>query len=267
VTDRPPKWETHAIWAFREADGAPYFVVRPWWGNRVLIDLRGRGLVEDAGAVHDAVVRQEAEWVLGVLRESAAMPCPDDREPRKNWSIVHRARKAAHLAGLLKLPLAAEPLRELEKWTYDDTSVFVPGGTEDDAGFNPFHHRVNTLRQAAQLSLRRLGEAPAQSGAVSFDRFHADRLGGERFERVVFSRPREPRAAAMKSVRVGMSGKQVGEILGGPDGFVKGAWEYDVEGTDPHTIRISWKAGYVAEIERIAARWLTGTVRDEEVVY
>jgi len=68
-------------------------------------------------------------------------------------------------------------------------------------------------------------------------------------------------------VRIGMTAQELGKLLGGPDGIVEGAWEYDIEEGSAKTLRVSWKTGRIVAVERISPRWHVGTARDEEFLY
>ncbi len=264
--DRPPQWEEHALWAFREVHGAHCFVVRPWWGDRIIIDLQGKRLLDDADEAREEIVKQESEWVLATLREAAAKPCPEEKS-HNGWELVHQARMAAHLAGQLKVEGAAEFLQILEKWDFKEKFTGPANSVAEGGKLNPLRYRVNTLRQATQLSLRRLGTPPVEGAPISFEVFQPDRQGEDRLERIVFARPDLPRPAGAKSVRVGMTPQDVGKLLGGPDGVVDGAWEFDIEEGGAKTFRVTWKDAKVSKVERIPPRWHAGTARDEEFLY
>ena len=41
-TTAGPMWAAYSLWYFLEADNRTLFVIRPWWGRRVLIDVLSR---------------------------------------------------------------------------------------------------------------------------------------------------------------------------------------------------------------------------------
>ncbi len=268
VTDRPPLWEGDAIWAIRQVEGKPYFLVRAWWGRRIIIDLEGHAVANDRGSLHDAVVSSEKAWVLDVLRQAASGPARQG-DPSTWTAEFFSIRKAAHLAGLLGVTDAVEPLKGIEKWgCWDSSGSALEGPAPTDTRIAPTSYRSNNIRKAAQLSLRRLGAKPTADAPVSFYHYRADRT-----ESVEFPRPLAYGPDGADRLSLGMSGEEVAKHLGAPDAVTRigpswiTGWEYDFEGDHPFTLRIEWDAGQVKKIERIGARWIDGTVRDEELVY
>ncbi len=136
----------------------PYFVVRTWWGRRVVFDLvRGR-LAPDTEELHKHLEQTERAYVRKTLQAAT--------KNRDRWAKCCGGESsvliAILMAGQMQMKECTESLRALEdvpsvgSWTM---GMFLKQelkeGDLDVGSWGPL-----TVRRAVQLSLRRLGEVP-----------------------------------------------------------------------------------------------------------
>lgn len=57
------QWDRNSLWYFPEVDGRNLFVVRPWWGRRIVIDVESGGLTKISPATENAISVQEIDYV------------------------------------------------------------------------------------------------------------------------------------------------------------------------------------------------------------
>jgi hypothetical protein len=166
------------------------------------------------------------------------------------------------MAGRRRLEEAAPLLRKLEWASHVGRTSSSLALDLREGEIHPFSYGDYSLRQAAQLSLRRLGERPAGCPATFF-RYHSPGGAGRKF---VPEERAEPRARGASRIGEQMTPLEVLEILGPPDAVdpSPGAWEYDLSGgKEPYTLRLVWDEQRVSSIERITPpRWAAGDRRD-----
>ena len=165
---------------------------------------------------------------------------------------------AALLAGQLQIEAATPFVKELEKSEYvglygGSINTDLPSGTVD-----PFFLQQFTIRQISQLSLRRLGVAPAPLPVYVFPKHGVDDV----------FRPKTPanRAENAKRIGPGMAALDVLQSLGSPDFISYPNWSYDFDGQNPKSMTIELDAGFVRRVEVGEPLWRKGLVRNEAVV-
>jgi hypothetical protein len=168
------------------------------------------------------------------------------------------------MAGRRELRRAAPLIRTLQRAAHvGSTSASVVLGPREGE-IHPLSYGEYSLRQVAQLSLRRLGER-ASGDPATFFRYYSPGEAGRKF--VPRGRP-EPRALGASRIEKHMTPLEVLETLGPPDFVVasQGAWEYDIDGTgqeNPYTLRVVWDERRVSSVERITPPlWAAGDRRD-----
>ncbi len=252
-------WTSQSLWYFITAENTPYFVVRPYWGHRVAVELNQGKVVEPIPpAVETAAVADERERVLHWLGEGA--------DTFHSWETVDgpklalTTQTAAYLAGALHLPEAVPLLRRLEPTVYNSESAlqFINEAErkQHTGEVNPFTHRSYDLRRMVQLSLRRLGQTPQPLPCTVLER-----AGKDYHDRIVYEPPTlaGPRADNADKVKVGMKTEEVCQLLSVPDYIVGSQWEYDLDTQPPQTLVIQWKNWQVTDVSKVEpARWQDG---------
>lgn len=216
-TNEGATWTPKSLWYFVSVDNAPYFVVRPYWGHRVAVDLRQGKVIEPIPpAVQDAGTPVERTQTLHALQAGA-----DTFHTWENTDgpkIAPATNTAAYLAGALHLPEAVPLLRQLEPTTFNSESAlqFIDESERKQhiGEVNPFTHRSFDLRRMVQLSLRRLGQTPQPLPCTVLER-----AGKDYHDRIVYEPPvlTVPRADNADKVKVGMKTEEVCQLLSVPD--------------------------------------------------
>jgi hypothetical protein len=213
--------------------GQRHFVVRAWWGARLVIALdQLRPL--DPQELSDELRSTECELVSRGLRQLVA-EIENGGQPRHDWpstDVTHcTVATLAHFPGLLGLVEAVPLLRVLEERRV--------GGGECSCSFWYCPH---SDRQLAQISLRRLGQKPRGYPALTFT---------ESEERLPLRRPQpgpidgRTRHKNLSQITRFTPLTEVYQLLGAPDEIGRGTgddfWRYDVDEDPPCTVLL-WLA-------------------------
>ena len=268
-TTAGPMWAGKSLWYFVSAGHGHFFAIRPWWGGRIIIDVENGLPLQGPDEFETACLKQERNDVLFELTQAV--------ETRKEWESKGDCPcvESAYLAGALKIKASVPLLKQLEDCEYSGRSSSSSQVRSIEGRVNPFNHSVFSLRQAVQLSLRRLGETPRSYPATEFDIEYDDFDKHRKFVPPILTVPRHENA---KKVRLGMEPESVLSILGEPD-FVDDSWEYDMDSTPPSTLVLSWgqplstQLGLTHEgpaqvtwIQRLKTpSWAKGQIRDRQI--
>jgi len=244
-------WAPYSLWYHLTVAEKRLFVVRLWWGHRIIFDPETGRPVRETAAFDKIADQYEIERTLTMLAQY-------EREPPEA-STAQTILLGAHLAGTLQIADAVPFLRALERSEYIGTTSFrasrVKGG-----GVDPFSFRKYNIRQVSQLSLRRLGKTPASLPVYEFSRL------GRVDEYVRPAAMSEPRDKQVSLVKRKMTVQQVLDLLGSPD-FVEGnGWEFDLVGDSPRTVVVQWESGHVLRIIERPPKWKQWAVRDKSIV-
>ncbi len=164
------------------------------------------------------------------------------------------------MASRMKLDGAVASIRELESCPIVLTTVGGRSPYETPpGGVRPGVYQNLTLRQTAQLCLRRFGLRPNTYQATKL--YRADH----------YWQPHDPlpfkRQTRVRDLKPGMAPERVLELVGAPDFIINGAWEYDLDGEDACTLVITWEAKGCGKIEKsIPPKWRNGVERERELV-
>lgn len=244
-------WAPFSLWHFIDFDDRPLFVIRLWWGQQLVLDPRTGKRVELTPVIGDAIRRFQIDHCCTELLLAVADGVDDDN--------VGRIMTAAYLAGRLRIYEVVEHLKEMEKSEYVGLYGGPIGTRLEDGEIDPFFIQQYSLRQIAQLSLRRLGAAPALLPVFEF------KQGGSR----TLFRPRSratPTEQSLARIMPGMKPREVLDILGSPDFVSYPEWSFDLDGEDARTFTISWDSGSVKDMRDLPSLWKTGLDRDKLIV-
>lgn len=266
-TTAGPMWAEHSLWYFLKVNDRQLFVIRPWWGRRLIIDIEKGKLLTEDNAISTAAASHERNYIITELTKGI--------ETRKHWEKNNGCSQpnggppltAAYLAGCLKVREAIPLLRKLENSTYCGQSS--SGGLSMLEKFNnevdPHSYRTLTMCQIAQLSLRRLEEKP---GAFSVNQFQIRREVYNGYYSYVPKALLAPRHANIDKVQNGMKAEQVLDLLGGPDFVGDATWEYDMDTVPPISLILKWDVRHVIGIvKKSPPLWKDGLSRDEAIAY
>jgi hypothetical protein len=263
-TTAGPMWSGFSLWYFLDADGQHLFVVRPWWGRRVLLNLETGSLINETKNISTAVAAHERSYVMTELAKAV--------ETRRKWEkaecceAVWPILNASYLAGRLLVVEAAPLLAQLQEVSYigSSTSGGLGFGERFEGEVNPHSYETFTLRQVVQLSLRRLGKTPRPLAANQFDvQYEAYKKNHPYVPKVTDV----PRATTAAKVTTGMKAEQVLDLLGGPDFVEYDSWAYDMDASPPFSLILKWDARKVIDVEKkTPALWKKAFVRDEQIV-
>ena len=258
-TTAGPMWAGRSHWYFVEANSQEFFVIRPWWGRHLIIELATGRIKPVTEALGKATAKAERFYVIGVLQgalEGSIEKCDC-------CGGAHKAAFAAYLAGVLKIKEVVPALRKLEA----DSSIgsSTTGGYDGvlEGRIHPFNYSTYTTRQAIHLALRRLGEKPGPFPCTFFKTEHDDYEQQKLYQRKPVGGARHKN---VKKVLKGMSPEQVINLLDCPDYIPSRIWQYDIDVDESYTLTVSWGDDRtVDQIEVIRpALWHEGTSRDRE---
>jgi hypothetical protein len=127
-------------------------------------------------------------------------------------------------------------------------------------GINPAVYQDLTLRQTAQLCLRRLGLRPSTHQSTRL------------YRGATYWQPDDPlpfqREERVQDLKLNMKPEEVIELLGAPDFITPEGWEYDLDGDTPATLLIRWaQAGLEKSEKRVPPKWRNGVERDRALVH
>jgi hypothetical protein len=254
-TTAGPKWDHFAFSTFLTFKGKPLFCIRTWWDRRIVIDLEDAKQITERG-IEAALDNAERKAMLEVLQGGASVAS------KKAISVAafFKLQAAVHLAGRLTHDKEIVGLiRQLEPLGFETSNTLGEYGPDVDwkAGeIGTGNYSTHELRRVVQLSLRRLGEAPAEFPVTSF-RPHDSKKPFE---------PRRwgvPRVERVPSLQARMTPKEVIETVGFPDYVERGqsihregpwetAWRYDIDAKAAYTLLLVWDGHAVKKIEKIS---------------
>lgn len=200
-----------------------HFVVRAWWGARLVIALDTLrpidpdGLADELHATEREIVLQGLRQVVSDI-ESGGNPiyfgAPD---------VLHcTVDTLAHVPGQLGLVEAVPLLRVLEERQKRAAECW-----------SAFRYYEYETRPLAQISLRRLGERPRGYPVLEF-------LQSEK--RVPLRKPQPgpidgpARHASLTRIKRSTPLAEVYQLLGAPDEAARNFWRYDVDADPPYTV-------------------------------
>ena len=277
-------WTAHSWRYFFSVNKANYFAWRPYWGQRLVIDLTNVGLLseeEQRGAALGIAMREaETQAACTLLTDLARETSEiqrllarrrEDSDAEAQNPLLEKlqyATSAIHLAGVHRLARCVPLLRRLEEI---DQAIYSTGST---AMGNGWSLEAQHFRPILHHTLRLLGEEPQGYAA-----YHFIKESG-RFPLPEHVRGRRERAATLD---LSLDAEQVLRLLGSPDHIHQEShkagkfyrwtedWEYDFRVDDQWvTLRITWeesnRKGRIARFEEIPSPWLVSNDRETEIL-
>lgn len=244
-------WSPNSLWYFLPTDSRQLFVVRLWWGRRIIIDPESGEVVRPSKELAKPAGQVETERTIALLGKYEFDPLPEED--------VEDILLGAYLAGVLQIKALVPWLQNLEQSEHVGLTSLRGGSSGEDL-VSPFILQCHTARQVARLSLRRLGATTTSLPIYEF------KLPGPEEG---YLRPL-PLAHSIESqfplVKQGMTVREVLNVVGSPDFVVADGWEYDIAGSSPATPVIEWESGRVRRTSETEARWKEGLARDWHVM-
>ncbi len=260
ATTAGPVWAGRSHWYFATADAKEYFIIRPWWGRHLIVELLTGSVKMPTSSLVDAAQKAETEYVLRVLDsvlDGTATECDC-------CGHFHELDLAAYLAGVLGIKEAVPGLRKVEDSNYIGMSA-IGGSLEEmpEGRISPFRYSAYTTRQNVHLALRRLGEKPGPFPCTIFRTEHNQYRRRQPYERNPVPGSRESNAEKVKKE---MSPEQVIDLIDTPDYVLHGQWQYDIDAQKAYTLKISWTdEKTVKDVSMVRPPlWQEGTVRDQQ---
>ena len=254
-TTAGPYWSGMSAWYFLHERTDEYFVIRPWWGRRIFVNLRkGHVGKDDPPTLNTRAKEEEVNLLLATLNS------------QEEQSGVEMSQcTAAYLAGVLNVQAAIPFLRALEEHGDFDssTSSSLSFDKEFKNEVDPHTYSYNDVRRVVQLSLRRLGELPKPLPCYQFEVKNGNNA-------TTFAPPRQdvPRHRNAEDIRLGMGAKEVLTLIGSPDLVKWETWIYDMDAPTPYSLTLTFDVRQVTKITTTTPPlWKSGTSRDEALIY
>ena len=232
-TTAGPMWAGRSYWYFVSVESKEYFIIRPWWGKHLIIELATAAITIPTDSIAMAIQKSEKDYVLGVLKtvlDGTMKKCDC-------CGGSHEVILAAFLAGLLRIKEAIPALRKLEDSTHSGSSCMGGFGDVPEGRIDPFNYSVYDTRQSVHMALRLLGEKPGAFPCTSFMMEHKKYSKMKPYKRKTMPGTRESNA---EKVKKGMSPEQVIDLIDCPDCIPLRDWRYDIDVEQPYTLIIIW---------------------------
>ncbi|MEK6703289.1 MAG: hypothetical protein AABZ53_13580 [Planctomycetota bacterium] len=241
-----PHWSQESDWFFvtlpakGKGAAALYFVIRPYWNHRLVIDA-STGKHVDLGVHHDvaspdalaeakedtrrlltASIEEETRRAVATLN-AAPESLKDDKDYKVYWELT----AALHTVGFLKLTQCEARLTLIDKYLGEHAS---------DTG--------SRVRAKVREALRSMGKTPlAGCGVqlyplVSHQGVFMTQDTAHPFNAQV---PVDARQAGASQIASGMTMKELTDLIGCPDAeLYDGArcYDYDIDGPEAYTLRV-----------------------------
>jgi len=247
--------------------GKPHFCLSTWWGKRLLLDLSAGQIVTNSSEFEPELLKAEKAFVLATLEATSLWKYKLDERINPGLAedspgpIVQDVLAALLLAARLKILEAVPLVRKLESSPIVLTTV--GGASPYEApigGIRPAAYQNLTVRQAAQLCLRRLGLRPSTHQSTKLYRSDA------------YWQPDDPlpfqREKRVSDLQPAMKPEAVMALIGAPDFVTPEGWEYDLDGDAPATLVIRWRQdGCEKPEKRVPPKWRNGVERDCVLVH
>ncbi len=255
-------WSGFSHFYFLDVAKRQCFIVRPWWGRRIILDLQSGKNISDAPEIASAAEKNESEFVISNLKNAASRYAAE----KNAWKPTADEKTATYYAGQLNIKEAVPLLQRLENSSYSGISR-SRGVIEEEGKLDLGSYSVFDFRQLTQISLRRIGVSPKALPIYLFEVRFNDFNRNHIYEYPIST---IPRTTAYLDVKPGMTPEMVLAVLGSPD-FVKtstDAWEYDIDSQEPFTLKIEWEKNLVTKVEKQSPpAWKCLNERDKQITF
>ncbi len=261
-TTAGPSWTDGSIWIYMNFRGSVFFIIQPWWGHTVVVDLDANRVLDEPDEEFQRAQRSaEVAWTLSTLTTYL-------EEYENNTDVVYGttldALGALNAVGRYHIDEAVPLLRRLEVVDVIQSSGgYWDRDNELQSGeINPFNYSRRRFRQAVQFTLRELGEVPQEFPCTSFSTTRERKI----LPHIELPAPRAERVSLLQP---GQRAEAVIDAIGTPDFvfFQRRTWEYDMDTEDPYTLRVQWKS--LTEVDRIEivrpALWQQDITRRKQI--
>lgn len=265
-----PIWDHLSRWYFHTNDDKRWFVLRCWWGRRIVIDLQDLELVRVTGKWETLLDQDDRKFVRRMLR-GYDMPRFRGLDEEAKWETRRELITAVYLAGKLRMKEALPAIRGLAATITDFSLCYsMEPPTFESEKIDRRVYEVSRNLQLLKLSSRRLGEPLIDVPAIRFPTKTTESQVERRFAIV----GRDDRARDFSRIKPGMTPTEVVESIGEPDcvpSFVgPDCWDYDVDVAQPFTLRVIWgseEEQLVREVKRFdPPLWKKECERDAQVI-
>lgn len=236
-----PFWARYSIAYFVKHNGREFWVLRTWWGHRVVIDLDRAKIVNGTQIEEEVTIGLEKACVQRLFEENidrleAVDPdLPQDYDNEEFRLSEDRICTAGYHAGWLQAEESIPYLRRLEV-------LGVVGGSCCRVPWAEIENL--TFRQIAKLSLLRMGEEPLWYSQYRF----RQRNSSSEDEYPLFDFPEQVQVRSPHLLEIGLTQKEVLCRIGAPE-FIGDVWEYDMpQSVPPCTIRVSWDESHLENL-------------------
>ena len=120
-TTAGPRWSGYSLSYFLDVDGQALFIVRPWWGRRVMINLETGKLIQATAAILAGAAEYERNYVLTELAKAVDGRQKWDKE--EAGELIGPILKASYLAGRIRVMEAVSFLEKLQDSSYSGSSI------------------------------------------------------------------------------------------------------------------------------------------------
>jgi hypothetical protein len=283
-TSAGPFWARSAIAYFTHSRGRSIWVIRTWWGRRVVIDLENADFLNPSAVDAGLARNLEIGWIDNSLKVGVAKLEEEGEklqaagEDRRDWSIIKPVMAAAYQAGWLQAESSVPYLRRMEALEPMYRSV----------SYGPVRWGVVItlpFRQIAKLSLLRVGHEPRWLPHYGFE-LRDDVLDKKDLSLETFPLPAQGLVRDAGLLEPGLTQIETLQRIGAPDFINSNYWEYDSYSPGArHTARIMWDNSYllelphetykvriaekprrIAKIETLEPQWKQITRRDHHIV-
>ncbi|GEM_PF-2889629 len=242
-TTAGPMWSGCSRWYYLEQDEDLYFVVRPVWGLRIILDVtRGELLARNDERVVEPCRLAERRFVHETLRSAAANV--DTLGANRDYTSVINAETAIIMAAQNRDREVIPFLTILQRSDYagDSGGWFDFENKIPEGGINPFDSTSMSIRRATHDALRLLGEKPEELPCTWF-RYEKTKGLGDYVELAPLP---APRATRVDLVSKGTAPLDVLTAVGSPDyvNHSKRAWEYHMDTGQPYTLLVVYDQDY-----------------------
>jgi hypothetical protein len=242
-------WSQSAIAYFAHHENRPIWIIRTWWGRRVIVDLTRARFLDPSAMDEDCARSIEISHIDAALKGGVEKLGDGKRlaaeEDQKDAGGVRALMAAAYHAGWLEAKSTVPFLRRLEALGTSHKSVWIgPVGWASVA--------VLAMRQVAKLSLLRLGEEPSWLPHYEFR--CRDNVPDKIEPRATaFLLPESPPARHPELLEAGLTQMETLRRIGAPDFILRANrcdhWEYDFC-SPSRTLRIMWDDSHLRDLPR-----------------